>query len=163
MHAAAIVLSLLTSSLSGSNCPDLSGKFVLQGEDGRVLLNIIQTRCDDIRVSRTTTNFAGSFRETHRLKLDGVARADSGWFGFRERNQVRARFEGEVLVLEIKFQSNPKAVTRYSLRLTPDRNICSETADPVMTSYFIQARVVWSGAEGEVDAARRSKPVKACP
>jgi hypothetical protein len=43
------LLILLLVSMQAT-CPDLSGKYVIQGEDGRVYFTISQLRCESIRI-----------------------------------------------------------------------------------------------------------------
>src|SRR5439155_4944542 len=57
------LLLLQQASTLQSTCPDLSGRYVKQSEDGRVYISIKQTRCESIEI-----DWDG---ETHVLRLDG--------------------------------------------------------------------------------------------
>jgi hypothetical protein len=155
-------LPLLLLTFLAAPCPDLSGNYILQGEDGRVRVKIEQTRCERVTITRVSSSYAGT-AERHRLKLNGVVQADSGWFGGRERNRVIAKFVGNELVLEIFFASRKATRLRYSFRLTPTNDICSHLVDSMSDTYYIQARIAGGTTEAEDVAARRSMPIKACP
>jgi hypothetical protein len=65
---------------SADSCPDLSGRYVLQGEDGRVLVTIRQDRCGKVTIKW------GDDDVEHGLRLDGTFRRDIAWFGARDRS-----------------------------------------------------------------------------
>ena len=52
-------------------CPNLSGQYFIQGEDGQVRITITQTGCAQIRIDRTNTYLGKTTREQHTLRIDG--------------------------------------------------------------------------------------------
>src|SRR5688572_29934827 len=73
--------SIAQAATTPSKCPNLSGQYVIQGEDGQVGIIIEQQQCERITIVRRS-GYLGKIRsETHRLTLDGKAHEDSKWFG----------------------------------------------------------------------------------
>jgi hypothetical protein len=156
------MLTFLFYTLIGISCPNLSGNYVLQGEDGRVRVKIQQVGCERITISRIASSFSGSSSETHRLNLSRAVQADSGWFGGKDRNRVKARFVGPELVLQISFSSAPNSIAMYSFRLMRNNDICTHIVTRFTDSYYISARLLKDNRAAEDVAANRSMPVKAC-
>src|SRR5687767_12007985 len=100
--SAAIVsfMTLLPSSaLSQRPCADLSGRYVIQGEDGRVYVTIEQPRCDTVMIVWLTRSIYGTSRTRRHLKLDGRSRAAQGWFRQAGSFVTAAEFRSDTLTL----------------------------------------------------------------
>src|SRR3954466_10037116 len=71
-------------------CPDLSGKYMIQGEDGQVHVSILQEHCDSAIVRRDSGYLGKITSEEHVLKLDGTVQKDSPWLGSTDRYESSA-------------------------------------------------------------------------
>jgi hypothetical protein len=61
-------------------CSDLSGKYMIQGEDGQVHISIEQERCDRATIRRETGYLGTITAEKHVLNVDGtVQKTHHGW------------------------------------------------------------------------------------
>ena len=112
--------------IAGDQCPNLSGAYVLQGEDGQVRISIRQRGCESITIVRKTSYLdAPIVAETHALTLDGKAQPDAPWYGESPR-QVRtsAKFVGSELVIEGKAAGDLPLTVIYSLN--SDRDLQEE-------------------------------------
>ncbi|MEO8661895.1 MAG: hypothetical protein ABI693_25740 [Bryobacteraceae bacterium] len=105
-------------------CLDLSGNYVIQGEDGRVHISITQHQCDRITIVRKSTYLGKLTTERHTLTLDGVNRKDTPWFGSREQGRTSARFVGAEL--QVKTQTSGAALT-LTYTLNPTGDLLEET------------------------------------
>jgi hypothetical protein len=82
----AFVLCLVAASASA--CPNLSGHYVLQGEDGNVHFKVSQQGCTRVEIDRTATYLGKtSAVETRKFTIDGKPHGKSGtvnhWVGNR--------------------------------------------------------------------------------
>jgi hypothetical protein len=121
------LLAAASAPTAGAQCPNLSGAYVLQGEDGQVHISIRQRRCDSITVVRKTSYLDTPIvSETHALMLDGKAQPDVPWYGESPR-QVRtsAKFVGSELVIEAKAAGDLPLTVIYSLN--SDRDLQEES------------------------------------
>ena len=98
------LLILLGSALPFAEgaCPDLSGQYHIQGEDGSVTVAIKQTRCERLSLEWWIVSYDHRSKTLHRFILDGRFRADTGWFGERNRHRSSARFNGPTLDIIVK-------------------------------------------------------------
>src|SRR5437899_3347437 len=88
-------LAVGTSTLAvGVQCPDLSGDYMIQGEDGQVHISITQYKCDRIVIVRKNGYLGTQTLEKHTLELDAKEHADTRWLGARRRPRTSARFVG---------------------------------------------------------------------
>lgn len=100
---ALLVFYGLTGIARGEDiCPNLSGEFVYQGEDGLVRWSIVQTRCEQIRIDRITNYLGKITTEQHTLKLDGKFQNDTGWLGSPGRYQTSAKFTSAALEIIVR-------------------------------------------------------------
>ncbi len=81
-----ISLALYLSAASASACPNLSGHYVLRGEDGVVHYTVIQRGCDRVEIRRTNMYLGEtSAVETHVFIVDGKPHGKTGtinhWVG----------------------------------------------------------------------------------
>ena len=60
-----------THTAASAQCPNLSGTYVKQGEDGQVEIVIDQHECDRISIVRNNNYLGTKTSEKHILKLDG--------------------------------------------------------------------------------------------
>src|SRR5262245_58113709 len=88
----AIFLSLCSYAKAADPCPNLSGEYIIQGEDGQVRLTITQKSCEEIRIDRTNNYLGKVSREQHSLKIDGKFQTDTPWLGSSQPNQTSAKF-----------------------------------------------------------------------
>ena len=113
--------------LAQAPCPNLSGRYRVEGEDGQVLITVAQQGCYGITIERQT-DYLGKFsKERHRLVLDGKWRADSPWFGGLDKWRTSAKFAGSLLKVHIIGPSGSTVEVWYGL--TPDRNLFEKTSD----------------------------------
>ena len=77
---------------AADKCPDLSGRYMIQGEDGQVHIIIEQRGCGTITIARKTGYLGTVTSERHDLRLDGVLQRDTGWFGGSDKQVTSARF-----------------------------------------------------------------------
>jgi hypothetical protein len=105
-------------------CPDLSGKYLLQGEDGQVYISIEQKRCDRASIRRETGYLGTITGEKHLLKLDGTVREDPPWFGEAETYKSSAKFNDSALHIEARSKSGNTLTMIYSL--TPEGDLLEE-------------------------------------
>src|SRR2546422_3072332 len=107
-----------------SQCPDLSGNYMIQGEDGEVHISVKQERCDRINIVRNSGYPGTITSEVHMLKLDGKVQEDSPWMGSADQYKTSAKFDGSVLQLQAR---TPRGTTlRMIYSLTPDRHLLED-------------------------------------
>lgn len=112
---------LATPVAAATVCPDLSGRYVIQGEDGRVFVVIRQTRCASARIEWRAVSFSGEIRTTHTYVLDDKRRTvgrpwDDG------KGLSRATFSGDTLVIVA-------GSARASLQLLSNGDLCVGSKD----------------------------------
>jgi hypothetical protein len=84
-------------------CPDLSGKFMIQGEDGQVHITIDQRGCTRIGIVRTYGYLGEKTTDKHTLRLNGNEQKDAKWFGEGDREyRTSARFIGSQLQIRVR-------------------------------------------------------------
>jgi hypothetical protein len=88
-----IICSSATEALSA--CPDLSGEYYHQGEDGYVIWRIRQVECSAIEISNER-KYIGKITNTKlSLKADGIFRwVYGGLYAGREAYMIASRFVG---------------------------------------------------------------------
>jgi hypothetical protein len=154
-----LLLLLQQSASPRIPCPDLSGNYVIQGEDGRVYVSIVQNRCKRVAIE---WNNNPSARSKHVLVLDGQFHADGGWFGFRGRQLTSAQLHSDKLEIVAKPTKSADTSTflwKHVLERLPNGDLCTWLVDshgnrlPAM----LAARTKSKGRVGEVEAARRSE------
>jgi hypothetical protein len=83
-------------------CPNLTGRYLIQGDDGQVSLTISQKGCDEIRIDRTVNHLGKTTTEHHNLRLDGKFQSDTPWPGNSEPPQTAAKFISAALEIIVK-------------------------------------------------------------
>ena len=102
-------------------CADLSGRYMIQAEDGQVYISIEQKRCDRASIRREIGYLGTITGERHLLKLDGTAQEDPPWFGEAETYKTSAKFNDSALHIEAKSKSGSTLTMIYSL--TPEGDL----------------------------------------
>src|SRR5262249_28888427 len=102
-------------------CPDLSGKYMIQGEDGQVHISIEQEQCDRVTIRRESGYLGTITSEKHVLKLDGTVQDNSPWFGGTEHYETSAKFNDSALRIEARTTTGSTLTMIYSL--TPDGDL----------------------------------------
>jgi hypothetical protein len=105
-------------------CPDLSGKYIFQGEDGQVHISIEQERCDRVAIRRETGYLGTITSEKHVLKLDGTVQKDSPWLGSTDQYKTAAKFNDSALQIEAR--SNTGSTLRMIYSRTPEGDLLEE-------------------------------------
>jgi hypothetical protein len=94
-----LALAILPVLLTGASvCPDLTGRYAFDTEDGPPVQVIVsQVACREITIVwREQSPDSARLDRTHRFRLDGRFRPDSGWFGASPR-LTAASFVGDTL------------------------------------------------------------------
>jgi hypothetical protein len=112
---AGLYLTLFPSVNASSLCPNLSGKFMIQGEDGQVHISIVQQGCERITIIRENSYLGDVTTERHILTIDGKAQPDSAWFGGLKQSKTSAKFVGSKLQLEVQTPGDLTVTMVYSL------------------------------------------------
>ena len=129
-------------------CVDLSGRYVLQGEDGQVFVTIDQTECQRIAI-----DWGGSVEhqlksDKHDLALDGEFHDDADWFGEQGRQSTSATFVGWGIQLVGKPTSTADTfVWKHNLDPLPNGDLCSRFLDPHLEGWS-NSRLQRSSARG---------------
>src|SRR5262245_56324689 len=105
-------------------CPDLSGRYMIQGEDGQVYISIEQKLCDRASIRREIGYLGTKIGEKHLLKLDGTVQEDPQWFGEAEPYKTSAEFNDSALHIEARGNSRSTLTMIYSL--TPEGDLLEE-------------------------------------
>jgi hypothetical protein len=120
----AISLAATHDAAAGPQCPNLSGNYMIQGEDGQVHIAIDQHECDRISIVRKNNYLGTITSETHTLKLDGQDQKDSPWLGSTEQYRTSAKFVGAELQVKARTTGGSTLTMIYSL--TPARDLLEE-------------------------------------
>src|SRR5215467_3067258 len=96
-------------------CLDVSGKYMIQGEDGQVHISILQERCDRAIIRRDSGYLGKITSEEHVLKLDGTVQDDSAWLGSTGRYETSAKFNDSALQIEARNTKGSTLTMIYSL------------------------------------------------
>jgi hypothetical protein len=96
-------------------CPDVSGKYMFQGEDGQVHISILQERCDRAIIRRDSGYLGKITSEEHVLKFDGTVQDDSPWLGSTDRYETSAKFNDSALQIEARTTTGSTLTMIYSL------------------------------------------------
>jgi hypothetical protein len=100
-----ILFGVAGSATAADVCPNLSGQYFKQGEDGQVRITIAQTGCAEIRIDRTNTYLGKITREQHTLRIDGQFKDDNPWLGSSDRVQTAAKFTSAALEITVRLPS----------------------------------------------------------
>jgi hypothetical protein len=120
LMTAAISVAATGHAQASPQCPNLSGNYMIQGEDGQVHISIDQHECDRITIVRKSGYLGKITSETHILKLDGKDQKDSPWLGGREQLRTSAKFVGSKLEVKARTSSGSTLALIYSLTSSGD-------------------------------------------
>lgn len=118
--AMATSLTATRDATGSPKCPNLSGNYMIQGEDGQVHISIDQRRCDRITIVRKSGYLGKITFEKHTLNLDGIDQKDSPWLGGSEQFRTSARFVGSKLEVKARTSSGSTLTLIYSLTSSSD-------------------------------------------
>ena len=153
------LLLLQQASTLQSTCPDLSGRYVKQGEDGRVYISIKQTRCETIEIEWVAGSYGHTSGGTHVLHLDGKFHEDTSWFGGTGKQLTSATFRSKILELIARPEKAADASAfpwKLAFELLPNGDICERFLDSHGSSSSVAGRQGSSDPPAEDEAARRS-------
>jgi hypothetical protein len=147
-----LVLALAFLSQVGA-CKELSGRYVHAGEDNRVYVSIVQTRCERIAITWDTS--WPPARVPVRLVLDGRFHpTNPGWFGF---HQISTSLDDTTLKIVMVGQSPGDTTNPYTIRLTllADGDLCVTDSTSMPSQPY--SRYSRQHVENSDEAARRSE------
>jgi len=149
------LLLLQQASTLQSTCPDLSGRYVKQSEDGRVYISIKQTRCESIEI-----DWDG---ETHVLRLDGKSHEDTSWFGGTGKQLTSATFRSKIIELIARPEKAADAsafLWKLAFELLSNGDLCERFLSSHGSSSSVAGRQRSSDPSAEDEAARRSSEAR---
>ena len=154
-------LLALQLAVAPNACVNFSGRYVIQGEDGRVAVHIEQTRCARIAVSWESSMYPNARPLVHSLALGGAFQRDAGWFGARESQRTAATLRArtlELFRLPVTARQNASRELMLRLELLADGDLCVSSARTSSISPAKRAGRQRDEGEGAADAvARRSE------
>jgi hypothetical protein len=121
MKVLLVILILMPSLAFADRCPDLTGKYMVQSEDGQVHYSINQDECLQITIERTTNQSGKNVKEKHTFALDGVLHPGS-WNGAADGAKSSAKFMSGKLELTFVSASG-EVISKETWQLLPDKNI----------------------------------------
>lgn len=93
-----ILLVLVGLQFAQPKCMDFTGHYMISGEDGTVDVRIAQSQC-----ARVDITWESSLERrkpvVHTVPLDGIARADTSWFGAE-----RIQSAGTIVASKLEFR-----------------------------------------------------------
>jgi hypothetical protein len=153
-------LLALQLAVAPNTCADFSGRYVIQGEDGRVAVHIEQTRCERISISWESSLYPKTGPVVHSLVLGSRSQPDAEWFGAPGTQRTAATLRGRVLeLLRLPATGAGDAGGDLMLRLEllADGDFCTSNALTRSRSPAMRAsRQRGTGKEAEDVAAARS-------
>jgi hypothetical protein len=115
-----VILTLIPSLAVADRCPDLSGKYMIQGEE-QVHLAIDQDECLQITIERSTSQSGKNVKEKRTFALDGVLHPGS-WNGAGENSKSSAKFVSGKLEFTVA-SATGEVLSKETWQLLPDKNI----------------------------------------
>jgi hypothetical protein len=147
---------------AGTACPNLSGGYVIQGEDGQVYVGIAQTRCEHMTVTWESSMTIHRAVIRHFLTLDGRPHADGPWFGERVGGLTSAALLGDTLdiVMHVPTMKHANGAP-YAMRLvvlsSGDLCVMGHSGSARSASSMRAAKQRTLDQRGINEAARRSE------
>jgi hypothetical protein len=96
------LLGLVLQATTSAPCPDLSGRYLIPGEDGAVTVIIEQMRCEKVTIQWNIRSEPDSSLSRHGLALTGKFQLDTDWFGASRLQLTAARFVADTLLLSTR-------------------------------------------------------------
>jgi hypothetical protein len=159
LRFACVAAFIVACRSSSASCPQLAGRYVVQGEDGRVYITIEQSGCGAATVQYLTFSGVGVDSAVadsilHEYTVDGAYRPDTSWFG-EPAGVTEASWVGDTLRLRSRSRAegDTSLAWRISLSPMPNGDLCFDHYDRGSRYSLIAAR---QGPDGEDAAARRS-------
>ena len=121
MKVLLVILILMPSLAFADRCPDLTGKYMVQSEDGQVHYSINQDECLQITIERTTNHSGKNVKEKHTFALDGVLHP-GGWDDAGDNGKSSAKFVSGKLELTFVSPSG-EVISKEIWELLHDKNI----------------------------------------
>jgi hypothetical protein len=112
-----VILIMIPSLAFADRCPDLSGKYMIQSDEGGVHLAIDQDECLQITIER----ILGKSKEKRTFALDGVLHPGA-WKEAGEKGKSAAKFVSGKLELTVTSASG-EIVSKETWQLMPDKSI----------------------------------------
>src|SRR5947207_6013163 len=135
---------------SGVGCPDLSGAYIITGEDGSTRVVITQTACQQVVIDWYTRAEAGNTRSRRDLRLDGVFRRAPSQVRGLDPQLTAATFDstGALRVLSQPLADSAKTDVRKreAFVLLSTRDLCYRLDDLGSTWTMVARRVGRSAA-----------------
>ena len=129
----------LGAVLFAPECPNLTGRYRLNGEDGYVAITITQPNCQSITIDWMIYSYRDTTPGTHTLEVDGRFRRKQQWFGRTDSTWIAASWRGEHLEItsnEARDGSGPVS-WELALGLTAKGNLCvGQRPGPTMRGQF---------------------------
>jgi hypothetical protein len=165
MTALALGFAAYLAAGTAFACTSFSGRYVYQGEDGRVYANISQEGCARISISWESSLEPDESPVLHVLPLNAQPQADRGWFSASEMQFTSAVLQGNAL----SFYSSPLSDRAHAsrrlflrLQLLQDGDLCVTDEHTCKVSPPSRASLIRGrGAAAEEAAATRSSE-RAC-
>src|SRR5262245_26663295 len=114
LAALQVVLGML---LAGAECPDLSGRFRLNGEDGYVAISVVQSTCEALSIEWNMYSHPDTVRGKHEVRADGTPRRVRQWFGGSDSMFVIAEWRGQHLEIRARKYADNTAPLVWQLAL----------------------------------------------
>jgi hypothetical protein len=129
----------------GSTCPNLSGRFGIQGEDGVVDVVVKQVACTHITIDWVRSYLGQVSHSPQTLALDRKFHRKGPEPGTRSARLVMAHFQGDTLEIVSKALAAPDSLPVHKQRIVrlPTGNIC--------ISHSNQDADSWSGVMAGVE------------
>lgn len=156
MRVALLAVVLITGCQRAAGCPEMSGRYVIQGEDGRSYITIAQHGCDRATLQWRHRTYMGQDSTIHELIMDGRAHPDRGWLDGRDTNSTTAAYLADTLrvVTRQRSSADTARTERYDFVRLANGDLCYEAAIGSSGYALVAVRL---GPDGEDAAALRSE------
>jgi hypothetical protein len=161
--AGAVLVVLMPEGGSASaqaGCPDLTGRYVMQYEDGRVHVTIAQVRCESLQLdTRSQYLHEPVVVGRHKLRLDAEFHDDTGWNGSTAKQLTSTKLRDGILEIVTRpaKPDDPRGITwQVQFRKLDDGDLCQITKD-VFDRRRRAALIRGTSADAEAIAAARSE------
>lgn len=161
--ASAVLVVLMSeggSTSAQAACPDLTGRYVMQYENGRMYVTIAQVRCESLQIdTRSQYLHEPVVIGRHKLRLDGEFREDTGWNGSTSKQLTATKLRDGILEIVTKpaKPDDSRGISwQVQYRRLDDGDLCQVTKD-VFDRRRRAALIKGTSADAEAIAAARSE------
>ena len=119
MKVLLVILTLIPSLAFADRCPDLSGKYMIQGDEVHLAIN--QDECLQITIERSTNQSGKNVKEKRTFALDGVLHPGA-WSAAGENARSSAKFVSGKLEFTVA-SSTGEVLSKETWQLLPDKSI----------------------------------------